>query len=172
MREKLAEGRRDMRSDDEGACPTKKAALQGNSYASKNERRIELSLMHVGPDNEMKQIRSKTGGGTRHLTVAKTTTMIELKEMGRNLYFPDGQCARGYAKDFWIDVKDFQMNSIDHSKTVGDFYETTKMRLLKFFIVTRPNNEMNSKSVVPVVSDSDILPDISVSMIIDIFCNS
>lgn len=175
MREKLAQGQRDMRNNDEGACSAKRPAQcrSGNSYAAKSERRIELSLLHVGPGNEIRQVRSKTGGGTRHMTVSKTMKMTELAQMGINLYFPNGQSPRGRANDFFISIKDYKMGDVDDFMTVGDLYETTKMRLLKFFIVTHNKIEVNSVSPTSSVlvsddSDDDFLPDlhigISVSM--------
>ena len=60
----------------------KEKKMIGNTRAAKPNRKIELGWIHHG-----KQVRQKSGGGTRKLTVPKETTKDDLLSMAKDLFF-------------------------------------------------------------------------------------
>lgn len=64
-------------------------ARQRNTSAEKTSRMIEIEWLHYGK-NEYQQVRTRNGGGTRHASVQKTTTVAQILEMGKDLFFPEG----------------------------------------------------------------------------------
>lgn len=71
------------------ACvfPKEKNALSRpkNASAEKTSRRIEIGWLHFCR-NGYQQVRTSNGGGTRHVTVQKKTTVLQIMEMGKNLF--------------------------------------------------------------------------------------
>lgn len=65
----------------------------GNKNAEKERRRIELGWIHKCGSKSV-QIRSKKGGGTRKLTQSKDVTKKDLLDMGKMLFFPNGQSSK------------------------------------------------------------------------------
>lgn len=49
----------------------------GNIYAAKNSRRVEIGWLNF-ENEDYHQVRTRHGGGSRHLTVQKTTTVGEV----------------------------------------------------------------------------------------------
>ncbi|KAL4001480.1 Fc receptor-like protein [Sarotherodon galilaeus] len=118
-----------------------KGVLCGSSgvfhkQAEKTCRKIEIGWLHLS-SNEYRQVRTRNGGGTRHATVEKTTTVAKILEMGKVLFFPDGNSPKGRVEDFVIDVCDFKRNPIPLDDTVGKLYEQTKLKLVRFYICTK-----------------------------------
>lgn len=74
-------------------------ARQKNSAGEKTSRKIEIGWLHFGRD-KYHQVRTSNGGGTRHATLEKTTTVAQILEMGKDLFFPDGQSTKGQADEF------------------------------------------------------------------------
>lgn len=62
-------------------------ARHKNLSAERTSRRIEIGWLHFGR-NGYQQVRTNNGGGTRHFTVQKKTTVLQIMEMGKNLFFP------------------------------------------------------------------------------------
>ncbi|KAL0984272.1 hypothetical protein UPYG_G00139280 [Umbra pygmaea] len=79
------------------------------------------------------QVRTKGGGGTRHLSVQKTVTMDELLEIGKDLFFPDGHSSKGPIGKFDFDIRDFSQKSLPLDCTVNQLYEKTKLRMLRIY---------------------------------------
>ncbi|XP_073798489.1 uncharacterized protein [Danio rerio] len=111
-------------------------ARNKNSSAERTTRRIEIGWLHYGR-NGYQQVRTNNGGGTRHLTVQKETTVEQIMEMGKNLFFPNGESPKGPEADFTFHVCDFKRNPIVLDSTVGNLYEQTKLKLLRFYICTK-----------------------------------
>lgn len=111
-------------------------ARHKNVSAEKTMRRIEIGWLHFGC-NGYQQVRTSNGGGTRHVTVQKKTTVSQIMEMGKNLFFPNGESPKGPETDFTFQVCDFKRNQIPLDATVGILYEETKLKLLRFYICTK-----------------------------------
>lgn len=126
-----------------------KKSLIGNTNAEKPIRRVELGWLHCDRKvKQYKQVRAKTGGGTRHLTVPKSFTMQELKEMGSSLFFPEGISLRGPLDNFVTSIRDFQEKEVDGSIDIESMYEKTKMRILRFYFCTK-EKEVDSDEELP-----------------------
>ncbi|VDI52799.1 Hypothetical predicted protein [Mytilus galloprovincialis] len=116
----------------------------GNDHAAKSERRIELGwLMKEG--DRMKQVRGPTGGGTRHLIVDKDTLVSTIKETALKLYFPEGISPRGKIENFVVDIMDFKRQSANLDLSVENIYDRSKMRLLRFYLLTVPKERDNTE---------------------------
>ncbi|XP_030580814.1 uncharacterized protein LOC115777119 [Archocentrus centrarchus] len=148
LREKI--GARKMRSKTKGALCGTSGLFQKrgegmsryrNSAAEKTSRRIEIGWLHL-IDNEYHQVRTRNGGGTRHATVEKNTTVAQILEMGKDLFFPDGNSTKGRVEDFIFTVSDFKKNPIPLDDTVGRLYEKTKLKLLRFYICTKEETSL------------------------------
>lgn len=71
--------------------PPKKRLSQWaeNTNAKRTVRRIELGWMDSDEEKGgFKQVKSVSGGGTRHLSVDKNETVSNIKLMAENLFFP------------------------------------------------------------------------------------
>lgn len=131
-------------------------ARQKNTAAEKTSRKIEIGWLHLG-SNGYQQVRTNNGGGTRHATLEKTTTVAEILEIGKDLFFPDGHSTKGRADDLTFDVCDFKRNKIPLDNTVGKMYEQTKLKLLRFYIRTKEGlstDHSSSSSLSEDLSDS------------------
>ncbi|XP_062316635.1 uncharacterized protein LOC134020504 [Osmerus eperlanus] len=126
VRDRLREREQLKTSADNGtaAGPSRRV---GNSYATKDNRRIEMGWLHYDKV-DFHQVRTRHGGGTRHLTVQKTVTMEELLEIGKGLFFPNGQSSKGLVEDHQFDIWDFSHNPVPLENTVSQLYDQTKLR--------------------------------------------
>lgn len=82
------------------------------------------------------------------LQLGKKTTVGQILEMGKELFFPDGISTKGPAEDFTFEVCDFKRNQINSEYTVGGLYEQTRLKLLRFYICTKeksPSSESSSE---------------------------
>lgn len=73
--------------------PPKKKLSQWaeNTNAKRIVRRIEVGWMDFDEEKGgFKQVKSVSGGGTRHLSVDKNETVSNIKLMAENLFFPNG----------------------------------------------------------------------------------
>lgn len=62
-------------------------ARHKNVSAKKPSIRIEIGWLHFCC-NGYQQVRTSTGGGTRHVTVQKETTVLQIMQMGKNHLIP------------------------------------------------------------------------------------
>ncbi|KAK2853352.1 hypothetical protein Q5P01_006013 [Channa striata] len=111
-------------------------AWQRNNAGEKSSRKIEIGWLNWS-NNEYHQVRTKNGEGTRHATVEKTTSVAQILEMGKELFFPNGHSTKGKVEDFSFSVCDFKRNHIPLDDTVSKLYEQTKLKLLRFYICTK-----------------------------------
>ncbi|KAF5903560.1 uncharacterized protein DAT39_006712 [Clarias magur] len=121
-----------------------------NTNAEKTARKIEIGWLHFC-SNGYQQVRTRNGGGTKRITVAKTVTVEQILEMGKDFFFPDGLSTKGPAEHFIFHVCDFKRNKISMGDTVGQLYEQTKLKMLRFYICTK---DADSSSLIG--SDSDV----------------
>ena len=123
-----------------GAKHTSCEHLAGNKFAKKNMRRIEIGWMQTQNSSEPKQVRSRRGGGTRKVLVDCATTMGELMNVAKNLFFPNGVSAEGRVEDFAISMAGFDGNSLSLELTVEELYNQTKVKLLRIYMLSEKND--------------------------------
>lgn len=126
--------------------------LIGNSNALKTERRFQLGMFEKAGQSFV-QVRERRGGGIRHLKAPKSTTMAEIKEMGKELFFPRGKCTIGNVDEFDFSIRDFTEELLDPSATLGDQYELRKVKILRLYI----SAERKTNTVFVDVDDIDEL---------------
>lgn len=110
----------------------------GNKNAERKHRRLELGWMNMTQQNTYKQVRTKSGGGTRNLTVEKSITTTDLLDVAKATFFPEGKSKMGRCEDFVFEMRDFKGDSIPSSKSVEELYKDTHLKTLRIYIHTRP----------------------------------
>lgn len=106
--------------------------LKRNKRAWKTTRKIELGWIH---DN--RQVRKRSGGGTRVLDMNKNATKTEILSQAKKLFFPNEKSTMGKWEEFSHDIVNFQEAQVDEDVSVGDYYETHKLGLLRFYLFTK-----------------------------------
>ncbi|KAK1897612.1 UDP-N-acetylmuramoyl-L-alanyl-D-glutamate--26-diaminopimelate ligase [Dissostichus eleginoides] len=133
----------------------------GNKHASKDTRRVEIGWLNF-EKGKYYQVRTRHGGGTRHMSVQKTMTMEELLDIGKALFFPNGKSAKGPLKDFKFDVRDFSHCPVPLENTVQQLYDQTKLRMLRIYTCSKEKDkEVSPKDATIMLSDSDTSSDSS-----------
>lgn len=122
----------------------------GNKHASKETRRLEIGWLHY-QIGEFHQVRTRQGGGTRHLIVKKSTSVEELMMMGKELFFPKGISSKGPAENYTFEMRDFSQTAIPLSVTVNELYEQSKLRMVRLYVCTK---EVDLESSPQISSDS------------------
>lgn len=74
---------------------TKCVHSNSSKNALKSTRKIEIGWLHEG-----RQVRKRTGGGTRILTVSKDSTKEDLLKLAKDLFFPNGESKMGKWEEF------------------------------------------------------------------------
>lgn len=104
----------------------------------KNDRRIELGWLDYDPNmQDYRQVRAKCGGGTRHLIVSRESTVADLIESAKTLFFPNGVSSRGKITDYTVSMQDYSRTTIPDEIQVGELYDTTKLKMLRFYLTTK-----------------------------------
>lgn len=111
----------------------------GNKNAYKDSRYIELGWIHK-THLRAKQVRSRTGGGTRKVCVKKDSTKQDILQEAIKLFFPNGESPKGKVNDFDIDLWDFSERIVENSVTLQQMYENTKMPMLRFYLSSKAKN--------------------------------
>lgn len=78
----------------------------GNKNAFKDRRYIELGWIHK-THLRAKQVRSRTGGGTRKVCIKKDSTKQDILQEAIKLFLPNGESPKGKVSEFDIDLWDF-----------------------------------------------------------------
>ncbi|KAF3852008.1 hypothetical protein F7725_005363, partial [Dissostichus mawsoni] len=122
-------------------------------------RRVEIGWLNF-EKGKYYQVRTRNGGGTRHMSVQKTMTMEELLDIGKALFFPNGKSAKGPLKDFKYDVRDFSHCPVPLENTVQQLYDQTKLRMLRIYTCSKEKDkEVSPKDATIMLSDSDTSSD-------------
>lgn len=122
----------DQGLEEENTVQPTNMRLKSNKRAWKATRKIELGWIH---DN--KQVRKRSGGGTRVLDINKNATKTEILSLAKNLFFPNEKSTMGKWEEFSHDIVNFQEAQVDEDVSVGDYYETHKLGLLRFYLFTK-----------------------------------
>lgn len=136
LRSKIGSTRKKKRELNEG-CDSRQREMsrEGNASAMKKTRKIEIGWLNfVG--NDYRQIRTKSGGGTRQVNVDKSTTVQQVLKLGKDLFFPQNASTKGRIEDFTFEICDFKRKPLCPTDTVGRLYDETKLGILRFYICT------------------------------------
>ncbi|XP_053569293.1 uncharacterized protein LOC128659738 [Bombina bombina] len=113
----------------------------GNRSAEKTERRLEISWMDFDMEQQRyKQVKAIRGGGTRHLTVDKASTMLDIKSLAEMFFFPNGLSGKKKLLDYSTEIQSSQIQ-VNSSNTVEDLYIQSKVRMLKLYLCTKQENK-------------------------------
>ncbi len=115
--------------------------LKNNKMAEKITRKIEIGWFHEG-----KQVRKRSGGGTRTIDISKNAKKYDILSKAKELFFPRGVSKKGPWEIFSHDVFDFQESELEDAITVGELYTVLKMGMLSFYLSTKcipPDDELN-----------------------------
>ena len=137
----------DLRNRLEGKDKKLKCGLKvyDNKNAQKNERRIELGWLNLDKTN-FKQVRYKSGGGTRHIKSPIKLTMKDLQHRAESLFFPNGKSKVGPLSDFDRSMMDFTEELIDPSVTLGELYEQKQVNILRVYLATKKKSISENKN--------------------------
>ncbi|XP_038064500.1 uncharacterized protein LOC119735750 [Patiria miniata] len=120
----------------------KSSLLKGNRNATSDKRKIDIGWLDFDCTSQTyKQVRKQKGGGTRQLSVLKTTGRAELLDLAQGLFFKDGVSSKGDQSNYEFDICDFRQKSMCDEFTVGQLYEESKMPILRFYLRTKEKIE-------------------------------
>lgn len=107
-----------------------------NNNAVKSKRRLEVGWLHF-QSGDFHQVRSKFGGGTRHLALEKNTTVSEVMTIAKELFFPGGLSSKGSIMDFTLSMCDFKRQTVSLDSTLAELYEEFKLKMLRLYLCTK-----------------------------------
>jgi hypothetical protein len=110
--------------------------LQGNKNAKKLKRRVEIGwLMKEG--DSVKQIRLKSGGGTRHLSFSNEDTVEDVRKTAEDVFFPSGHSFfYGNIQQFNVSVTNFDTQKLKENLTISNLYHTSHVKILRLYLFT------------------------------------
>lgn len=129
--------------------PTK-IHLINNKRALKMTRKIEIGWIH-----DKKQVRKRSGGGTRVLDISKTATKTEILSHAKKLFFPNEKSRKGLWEEFSHNIVDFQGACLEEGVSVGELYETQKLGMLRFYLFTESLIMIRNDVFIKMEEDTD-----------------
>jgi hypothetical protein len=116
-----------------------KAKLAGNKNAVKKMKKIEIGWLNYCPETQQyKQVKRRTGGGTRTISVSLLSTVGEVLEVhAQTLFFPGGNSQLGPLEKFTTTAAHFDQTPIKKEETIGQLYEKTGFSILRLYMCTR-----------------------------------
>lgn len=130
--------------------PPKKKLSQWaeNTNAKRTVRRIEVGWMDFDEEKGgFKQVKSVSGGGTRHLSVDKNETVSNIKLMAENLFFPNGTSKKNKSLSHYSTHIESSQMHVDASSTVDELYKQSKVKILRLYLCTRKKTQQQPQDV-------------------------
>lgn len=130
--------------------PPKKRSSQWaeNTNAKRKVRRIEVGWMDFDEENmRYKQVKSVSGGGTRHLSVDKDETVANIQLMAENLFFPKGLSKKNKILSHYSAHIESSQIHVDMSNTVDELYKQSKVKILRLYLCTKKKTGQQSSGV-------------------------
>ncbi|XP_076880222.1 uncharacterized protein LOC143528391 [Brachyhypopomus gauderio] len=137
LRQKMGIGKRTIENEDADSEDSMEPAhirkhMRNNKAAVKKTRKVEIGWVHEG-----KQVRKRSGGGTRILDLSKEAKKADILHHAKDLFFPNGISKKGKWEIFSHDIVDYQESELDDDVTIGELYSVLKMGILRFYLNTR-----------------------------------
>ncbi|XP_039890650.1 uncharacterized protein LOC120735377 [Simochromis diagramma] len=133
----------------EGMPPKKKLSQWAeNTNAKRTVRRIEVGWMDFDEEKGgFKQVKSVSGGGTRHLSVDKNETVSNIKLMAENLFFPNGTSKNPKSLSHYSTHIESSQMHVDASSTFDELYKQSKVKILRLYLCTRKKTQQHPQDV-------------------------
>ena len=112
--------------------------LVGNKQAKRTTRKIDIGWMHYDEvQKQYKPVRKQNGGGTRKLSVCKSSTADTLQKIAEGLFFKDGKSSKGLLESHETQLTDVGHQVVLSSATVEELYDEAKMTVLRLYLKTK-----------------------------------
>lgn len=121
----------------------------------KNTRIIEIGWLYMSKtDKKYKQIRARNGGGTRRVTIDKNSKCLEVLELAKDLFFPNGESVKGKITSFETELVDYKSHKFDNDMTVQEMYELAALPTLRFYLATCKLTDESDNEIVDTTHSS------------------
>lgn len=104
--------------------------------AQKTSRVIELRWIIIDTSGNRKKVNTENGGGTRKVEVRKDSTVDDIFILAKDYFFPQKLSDFGHIDSFKCSIWDFKLCEMNSVHTVGYLYESSKLSMLRFYLVT------------------------------------
>ena len=121
----------------------------------KDTRKVEIAWIHKG-----KQVRKRTGGGTRKVDVSRDARKSDLLEIAKKLFFAENSTSKVHLGEVECDILDFKECPLPEDVTISECYDMFKTGILTFYLHTRSCDTLPSPSPSMDAAESDSLPDL------------
>ncbi|XP_039651033.1 uncharacterized protein LOC120555909 [Perca fluviatilis] len=120
------------------APQNKSSKWAGNANAKRKVRRVEVGWMDFDvKEQRYKQVKSVSGGGTRHLSVDKDETVADIKVMAENLFFPNGLSKKKKDLSHYSTHIESSQTHVKMSNRVEELYNQSKVKILRLYLCTK-----------------------------------
>ncbi|KAL3976398.1 hypothetical protein ACER0C_022284 [Sarotherodon galilaeus] len=111
-------------------------------------QRIEVGWMDFDEEKDrFKQVKSVSGGGTRHLSVDKNETVANIKLMAENLFFPNGISKKTKSLSHYSTHIESSQMHVDASNIVDELYKQSKVKILRLYLCTKKKTQQQPQDV-------------------------
>ncbi|KAK5646175.1 hypothetical protein RI129_004639 [Pyrocoelia pectoralis] len=111
----------------------------------KRTRVVEVGWMYCTEGDKYTQIRKLQGGGARQIHIDRSGTVKQVEEKARELFFPNGMSSKGPLSEFIVKLVDFQLNDLDETLTIDEYFSITALTKLRFYLATKVVSISQSK---------------------------
>lgn len=128
------------------ASPIRNPTWVGNQNAARKERRVELGWMDFDFNKKQyKQVKAINGGGTRHVSFDKNTTVGEILSIAQDTFFPDGESKNKKLTSYDTEIQSSQME-VSSPNTIEELYSRSRVRILRLYLCTKLRDEEVSET--------------------------
>lgn len=96
-----------------------------------------ITPVPISSETAILQVRTKSGGGTKTLTMSKSDRREDLTRESIKVFFPDNVLPRfGKKEDFEFEITDYQGIPLNNEVTIQKVSDITKLSNLGFYLYT------------------------------------
>ncbi|PFX20338.1 hypothetical protein AWC38_SpisGene15206 [Stylophora pistillata] len=133
---------------------------QPNAPAIKRTRHISLGWLHYNTKkNRYVPVRYSRGGGSREVNLTSTSSIEDILECAKKLFFPDGVSELGRDSEMTFNVGNFKEEIIADIKDGPNFMPFTLEAYFKVFKLSRVRLYLMTKKICVQERDSDDVDD-------------
>lgn len=108
---------------------------KGNTI--KQTRFIEIGWYYMDKSvQRYRQVKKNHGGGTRRVSMDKSSKSEEILDVGKKLFFPNGVSTKGPLGAFEIELLDYKCHKFDSNLTIKEMYDLSALTTLRFYVAT------------------------------------